>query len=284
MISVFTLAFSVLYLEAGLLDMLLNAVQLIGSVFTAKFIRKRAVSLHRWIAVGIVTFGVLILWILPTYVFQSYTSTTSSVQQHTIGIFLIILTALLLVVKSIFDELVLQETVFPPILYLGVRSVYAFIMAIPVYFIIAIIGQPAGSSGYKEDFAWMGASKTNVVITVLVILSSFLYDVCNLLSTAYTSSLTANLWKQLRGLTTFVIAITLYYVAQAIGTYNLGSAWAGWGSVFVLVGYAVISIGVYVYYCGLPGWLKIYIAKEDDAESDETNKNEAATDSGASPV
>ncbi len=63
-----------------------------------------------------------------------------------------------------------------------------------------------------------------------------------------TSAMTRNLWKNFRGLFVWIVALITYY---ASGNPSLGEPWSIPGSFFILVGFGVMTLSVYIYYGGI---------------------------------
>merc|ERR1712216_514424 len=66
----------------------------------------------------------------------------------------------------------------------------------------------------------------------------------NIKATEVTSAMTRNVWKNLRTVLVWAIALCLYY----IGNNGYGEAWRTPGSFYILLGFLVMTSGIVVYY------------------------------------
>ena len=68
----------------------------------------------------------------------------------------------------------------------------------------------------------------------------------NIAATGVTSSMTRNVWKNFRTCLIWIVSLIIFY---ATGNPELGEEWIMPGSFYILIGFAVMLAGVYVYYC-----------------------------------
>ena len=69
--------------------------------------------------------------------------------------------------------------------------------------------------------------------------------VFNIAATGVTSSMTRNVWKNFRTALIWIVSLVIFY---ATGNPELGEEWFIPGSFYILIGFAVMLSGVYVYY------------------------------------
>jgi hypothetical protein len=143
-----------MFLTASIAEMLMSGMELALSVVAARCIRKRDVSSMRWLGVGIVSFGLLIVG--ATDVFFSSSSSQQKEQASThlndnnntttyiggamgicIGILLIIGQTCFSVLQDISEEIVMQEGGMPAAQLLGVEGCFGVVLGTPLYLVLA---------------------------------------------------------------------------------------------------------------------------------------------------
>lgn len=118
--------------------------------------------------------------------------------------------------QDLSEDLFTQETDFPTTLLLGLEGVFGLYLAIPLYFILGpLVGEIP-----SEAFAAIGANAGSVVYTVFLVILAGLYQI---LSTAVTSSMTRNVWKNFHGLLVWLVSLVAFYASGATGTF--GEPW-----------------------------------------------------------
>ncbi len=118
------------------------------------------------------------------------------------------------------------------------EGTYGLIIAIILYFPIApLLGEnPPDATSFSN-----GVIGLSVGWTLLVTVTG----IFNIAATAVTSSMTRNVWKNLRTLLVWIIGLIIFY--GSIST-ELGEAWYTPESFYILLGFCVMCFGIFIYY------------------------------------
>lgn len=226
---------AIIYLDAGIFDILYNGLQLIASVAAARFIRKRLISLQRWAGVAVVVIGLGII-ALSAFLFETSTSSSPDIGM---GYLVAIIVAVTL--QDIAEEMFMQETTFPALLLLGMRGCYALLFAVPLYLTIVLETQPSDPFANVRN---LFGSTFGLWFTPLFLLISLSTEIFQILMVGITSAMTRNIWKNFRGLVTFGLGLVLFYSTGG----EVGGPWQHLASIIMLLGYAIMAGGIYLYY------------------------------------
>lgn len=189
---------AILYLDASIASLMFCGLELIASIFAGKFVRKRFILRERWYGAGVMLIG-LVLVGMSNFVGKDdgkSGSEENSSKNFGIGMLFVLLKVFMGVVKSLAQELFMQEAAVPAALLLGLEGWYGVVMAVPLYFAIG------PSLGYYPVASFQKAfgSAASIGYTLgfmVIILAAGMYS---LMATSSTSAMTRNMWKNFRGL------------------------------------------------------------------------------------
>lgn len=119
------------------------------------------------------------------------------------------------------------------------EGTYGLIIAIVLYFPIAPLlreNPPDAKSFSNNDVIGLAIGWT-LLVTVT--------GIFNIAATAVTSSMTRNVWKNLRTLLVWIIGLIIFYASSST---DIGEAWYVPGSFYILLGYCVMCFGIFIYY------------------------------------
>lgn len=237
---------SYVYVPASVAEMLIAGSELTLSVVAARLIRKRLVSYNRWMGVGIVSTGLLLisfahLAILATTTESSSTTTTTTtpVNHHTIGNILILGQSLMSVSQDITEEIFLHEAEFPATLLLGMEGLYGLILVGLLSFIVPKPSQAVVLLAEDSPSSFLVKFSIGLVLVFTVT------GIFNILTTEATSSMTRNVWKNSRTLLVWILGLIIYY---STNNEELGEGWLIPDSYIILIGYLIMLGGIVVYY------------------------------------
>jgi len=288
---------SLVYVAASMSEMLISGMELTLSVIAARFIRKRMVSRARWLGVGFVVLGMVLIGLFDYYLIaskeqvvavavvvhddnnhddnddfvSSSTSTNTSstdnwtadheqeedqerryakvTNQHSqqdsiIGIILIILQCIFSVLQDIAEEIFMQDEhdTFPPSLLLGMEGSFGLIFGVILYF---VLGEQFGET--PNDVWKLIQDDPSLAWWIVALPFLFLVSaIFNITATQVTSSMTRNVWKNLRTALVWVMSLLMYYTTD--GDSNIGEPWYIPESFYVLGGFSIMVFGIIVYY------------------------------------
>jgi hypothetical protein len=232
---------SLVFVAASVAEMLISGMELVLSVCATRLVRGRKITLVRWLGVLVVTAGIILVGVFDTKnVADGESNDGASVNGQIIGILLILGQSVMSVIQDLTEEVFMQEAAFPPALLVGMEGAYGIAIAIILYFPIApLLGEnpsDVASSLSQGDVIGLAIGWT-LLVTVT--------GIFNIAATAVTSSMTRNVWKNMRTLLVWIIGLILFY---ATGSSNLGEGWYIPGSFLILLGYAVMCVGIFIYY------------------------------------
>jgi len=253
---------SLVYIDASVAEMLISGLELTLSVVAARIFRGRMVAKSRWVGVSIVAVGVLIIERANSTKHDDDEVHRHTTSQVTIGVILIVLQSILSVLQDIGEEIFMQASAFPATKMLGMEGLYGFCIGLIIYLTVGeqlkiedidttisilsensklrwwIVGLPllfliTGIFNIKATEVTSAMSK--------LCAPSFASLVQYLKSNTPKSSLlidaARNVWKNLRTVLVWAIALCLYY----IGNNGYGEAWRTPGSFYILLGFLVMS-------------------------------------------
>ena len=251
---------SLVYIDASVAEMLISGLELTLSVVAARVIRKRMVSRSRWVGVVIVAVGVVVIerannWKHQQQQQQSDGTDTNneendntndftriSAQHVTIGVILIILQSILSVLQDIGEEIFMQATTFPAMMMLGMEGLYGFIIGLVIY---STIGDKFGIEDIDDTMSTLMNNATLRWWLLGLPLLFLLTGIFNIKATEVTSAMTRNVWKNLRTVLVWSVALFIFYVGNDS---NYGEAWHNPESFYILLGFSVMTSGIVVYY------------------------------------
>jgi len=237
---------SLIYVSASVAEMLISGLELVLSVMAARYIRKRMISRARWTGVGFVAMGVVLVGFIDLQSSKAQSpqdedEESFSLDAKIIGHFLIFGQCIMSVLQDLAEELFMQEAQFPATLLLGMEGFFGLVFGIFCYYPLAPF---LGEDPSKSWDLLLGDPKLGwyaVGLSILVTLTG----IFNILATSVTSSMTRNVWKNLRTVLVWVFALTLFYTTENDA---LGEEWIVPQSFYTLAGFSVIITGIYAYY------------------------------------
>lgn len=238
---------SLVYIDASVAEMMISGLELTLSVVAARIIRKRIVANSRWAGVIIVAVGVIIIERSENQKSGSKEGDDDSemhggAQDAMIGVVLIILQSILSVLQDLGEEIFMQATDFPATMMLGMEGLYGFCIGLIIY-------STVGDQLMIEDIdSTMSMLSTNVNLRWWVVGLPFLFlltGIFNIKATEVTSAMTRNVWKNMRTVLVWVIALGIFYIGNNSA---YGEAWHTPESFLILFGFIVMSAGIIVYY------------------------------------
>lgn len=246
---------SLLYIDASVAEMMISGLELILSVVAARVFRQRRVATSRWMGVFIVALGVFIIGHAngskedeEDDMHEDEESNQQQQHSTTVGVMLIVFQSIPSVLQDIAEEIFLQTTTdeneFPATLMLGYEGLYGFVLGLLIYTIF-------GSSHLMviEDVdSTISTLRNDPQLIWWLVGLPFLFlitGIFNIKATEVTSAMTRNVWKNLRTVLVWCIALAIYYVG---GNPALGEGWHVPESFYILIGFFVMFIGIVVYY------------------------------------
>jgi len=229
---------SLIYIPASVAEMLISGLELVLSVVAARFIRKRMISKARWKGVGTVTVGVVMVGVV--HVMSDTSADDENDNGKAIGLLLIIGQCIMSVCQDMAEELFMQETQMPATMLLGFEGLFGLAFGIILYFPVApLLGEDPSET--REKLGDPGMAKFALGLVTLVLVTA----IFNILATAVTSSMTRNVWKNLRTALVWIFALGIYRITSDDA---LGEPWVSPTSYFILASFGVIVTGIVVYY------------------------------------
>ena len=282
--------------------MLIGGFDLKLSVLAAKYIRKRNVSNNRWIAVGILVLGVtLVGWagLWKDRVAELESEDESSEEESSsesadeksgasqfIGFVLVLCQSIMAVLQGLSEEVFTQDGNFPPLLLLGLEGFYGTIWGLMIYAPLTargILDEGRFTHTMKDLYYDPILSWFSIGLIVLVSITG----IFNIYSTAETSAMTRNLWKNMRAVLVWAIGLTAFYTS---GNETIGEDWVAPFSYFVLLGFSIMLLGIYVYYTDSDNiFTQFWKARTMGADENADNKsgsagNDDSGDGGANGI
>ena len=244
---------SLLYTAASIAEMLISGMELVLSVLASRWIRKRKISSFRWAGIGFVTIGLFVVG--TSHLLQSHNekekddeeddgSGGSGLDGSIIGLLLIVGQCVMSVLQDLAEEVFIQASDFPPTLLLGMEGFFGLIMGSILW---ALIHPPQ-----LDDLTLVDKYPYMISLTLLFTVTG----IFNIMATGVTSSVTRNVWKNLRTLFVWATGLIIYY---SVGNGDVGETWLVPESFIALFGFMIILSGVHVYYVvKLPSCLKVW--------------------------
>lgn len=216
------------FVAASTAEILISGLELVFSSFAARIIRKRKISMQRWVGISIVAVGILLVGLAKVIEKKEIEN-----EEHKffIGNVLIFGQCLFSVLQDLSEEIFMQESNFPSTLLLGMEGIFGLIFGAPIYFFF-----------FSEDLSF---TRFNIGYEIGLVFLVLITGILNIRTTEVTSSMTRNVWKQCRIMLVWILGLLIYYMGSED---RIGEPWVFPSSFFVLCGFSVILTGVYVYY------------------------------------
>jgi hypothetical protein len=227
---------SLIYISASVAEILISGLELVLSVFAGRIIRKRLVSYNRWIGVGIVSFGLVLVGTLHSV--GSSSGNNSDMSDKLIGMLLIVGQCIMSVAQDIAEEVFMDEAGYPATLLLGMEGLFGLVFGLLLYMIF-------GGDDASSTWDMLISSRFTTVYAIFLPFLFTLTGILNIMATGATSSMTRNVWKNLRTVLVWGFSLTIYYCTPDEA---LGEPWVMPDSLYILCGFAIMLSGIYVYY------------------------------------
>jgi len=223
------------YLPASLVAIPTTGLELVATG-VASYYHMRALTRRQWEGMAIVLLGSTIA------VFSKPVFSSSSGGNYLLGLIFLLLKVLCRVPSDLMDEVFMKDYSYPPLLLLGLASIYMTGLGLLLYcmFVVPFAGFRLHESFYHATSSWIG-----IAMTLSLTLSVCVAGVCAIVSAFMTCTLTRGIWKGLQGLVVWVAGVIIYYSAGARGSY--GEPWVVPGSPILLIGCAVMTMGIVRY-------------------------------------
>jgi len=245
---------SLLFVAASIAEMMISGLELVLSVLAGRLFRKRIISNERWVGVGLVTIGITVVGLVDYINAADDDAERGSKSDVIIGIALIICQSILSVLQDISEEIFMQVkgSEFPATLMLGIEGSIGFSIGIVIYF---TCGKKLGEDP-EETLSLLSENNRSHVWWVVGMPILFLVTgVFNICATEVTSSITRNIWKNLRTVLVWIFALLIFYSTRDSSSsssgieYNdIGEEWIVPDSLYILLGFAIMTFGIVVYY------------------------------------
>ncbi|KAL7533520.1 hypothetical protein ACHAXR_005280 [Thalassiosira sp. AJA248-18] len=235
---------SLVYIDASVAEMMISGLELTLSVIAARIFRKRMVAKSRWVGVSIVALGIIIIERANNSKEEDDSDEgTRGAQDVMIGVVLIILQSVLSALQDLGEEVFMQAADYPATLLLGIEGLYGFCIGLIIYSTI-------GDKLMIEDIdSTISMLSNNAKLRWWLFGLPFLFLIAglfNIKSTEVTSAMTRNVWKTLRTVLVWTIALGIFYLGKDS---DYGEAWHTPESFIIFLGFLVMSSGLLVYYC-----------------------------------
>ena len=229
---------SLIYISASVAEILISGLELVLSVFASRIVRKRMISRSRWYGVGIVFVGLMLVGVSHVLTSQGKYSTTA---ESFMGLVLIVGQCIMSVAQDMAEELFMHEADFPATLLLGMEGLFGLLFGLILYLPLA----PIFGEDTTETWDTLTSSlfKTGYAIGLTLLFT--VTAIFNIMATGVTSSMTRNMWKNLRTALVWIFSLLIYYCS---GDKALGEPWLIPESLYILGGFIVILSGIYLYY------------------------------------
>ncbi|EJK68814.1 hypothetical protein THAOC_09976, partial [Thalassiosira oceanica] len=230
---------TLVYFPGSVADMLMGSSEIILSTIAAQLIRKRAISRQRWGGVLLVTVGTVVVRLS-----HNGTSDDDGVGAGTASIFtgdvLIVGQCVTSVLQDMSEELFMHEVGMSPTMLLGWEGLFGLTFGLLLYFPLA----PSIGEVPSETWAQIRSASMMVYLSLLVMLF-LVVGVFNITATALTSSMTRNIWKNLRSAVVWTMGVIIFYSREG---HDFGEGLSFPSSAIALAGFALMICGVVVYY------------------------------------
>ncbi|KAL7475922.1 hypothetical protein ACHAW6_001815 [Cyclotella cf. meneghiniana] len=236
---------ALMYIPASVAEMLISGSELVLSVVGTRIVRGRKVTMMRWAGIGVCTVGIIMAGYFHSANAKSGDDNdddyTSSNKDILTGTMLILGQSIMSVSQDLSEELFMQEADFPPALLVGMEGLFGLLIASVLYFPVASL------TGENPSDIISGLNDRKIVaLSIGWALLVTVTGIFNIAATGVTSSMTRNVWKNLRTCLIWITGLSIYYYT---GNPDLGEEWLVPGSFYILLGFVVMLVGIYIYYC-----------------------------------
>lgn len=231
-----------MYIDASIVEIMVAGLELTLSVVAARIFRKRILAKSRWAGVLVVAAGVIIIERAKS---SGESGEAHGAQDATIGVILIVIQSILSVFQDLSEEIFMQASgsEVPATMMLGVEGFYGFMFGSIIY--VTAKNQLRSIEDIDSTFSMLNEN-TKLCWWLIGLPAIFLVTgLFNIKATEKTSAITRNVWKTLRTVMVWVVALMIFYLGNNPA---LGEAWHNPESFVILLGFIVMSVGIIAYY------------------------------------
>lgn len=244
---------SLVYIDASVVEMMVAGLELTLSVVAARIFRKRVVDWSRWAGVVGVAVGVIIIERGNSGKKGDGDDDDGHTNSHdvTVGVILIVIQSMLSVLQDLAEEIFMQAqgSRVPATMMLGIEGLYGFVVGMIILLLAADTNNLRGIEDTHATIAMLlsdDGDNARLRWWLVGLPCIFLVTgIFNIKATEITSAMTRNIWKTLRTVLVWMIALTIYYLGNNPA---LGESWHVPESFVILFGFMVMSGGILVYY------------------------------------
>ena len=231
---------TLVFFPGSVADMLMGSSEIILSTIAARVIRKRAISGQRWGGVALVAIGTVVVRLSHSAAVDGDGEGAGTASIF-IGDALIAGQCVTSVLQDMSEELFMHEVGLSPTMLLGWEGLFGLAFGLLLYFPLA----PSIGEDPSETWRQIRSASMMVYLGLLVLLF-LVVGVFNITATALTSSMTRNIWKNLRSAVVWTIGVIIFYSRER---HDFGEGLSFPSSAVALAGFGLMICGVVVYYC-----------------------------------
>ena len=231
---------TLVFFPGSVADMLMGSSEIILSTIAARVIRKREISRQRWGGVLLVAIGTVVVRLSHNATANDDEAGAGTARIF-IGDLLIVGQCVTSVLQDMSEELFMHEVGLSPTMLLGWEGLFGLTFGLLLYFPLA----PSIGEDPSETWLQIRRSASMLVYLSLLVLLFLVVGVFNITATALTSSMTRNIWKNLRSAVVWTIGVMIFYSRKR---HDFGEGLSFPSSAIALVGFALMICGVVVYY------------------------------------
>ena len=231
---------TLVFFPGSVADMLMGSSEIILSTIAARVIRKREISRQRWGGVLLVAIGTVVVRLSHNATANDDEAGAGTARIF-IGDLLIVGQCVTSVLQDMSEELFMHEVGLSPTMLLGWEGLFGLTFGLLLYFPLA----PSIGEDPSETWLQIRRSASMLVYLSLLVLLFLVVGVFNITATALTSSMTRNIWKNLRSAVVWTIGVMIFYSRKR---HDFGEGLSFPSSAIALVGFALMICGVVIYY------------------------------------
>jgi hypothetical protein len=249
---------SLVYLAASFAEIWIAGLELTLSVVAARLVRRRRVAASRWAGIAVIVTALMFVALADLLVTlhdndnnndsdngddttMDSENDTHRMNNQLIGLLLIVGECITSVMQDLAEEIFMDESEFSPTLLLGMEGLQGLIIGLLLYVPVArLVGEDPW-----QTFETLTSSSVYIGYALNLTLLFTLTGIMNIMATSVTSSMTRNVWKNLRTLLVWVFGLVIF---AASGNDDVGEPWRMPESLIVPAGSIVVFAGIYLYY------------------------------------
>jgi hypothetical protein len=248
---------SLVYLAASFAEIWIAGLELTLSVVAARLVRRRRVAASRWAGIAVIVTALMFVELADLIVTANddndndndngddttmdSENATHRMNNQLLGLLLIMGECITSVMQDLAEEIFMDESDFSPTLLLGMEGLQGLIIGLILYVPVArLVGEDPW-----QTFETLTSSSVYMGYALNLTLLFTLTGIMNIMATAVTSSMTRNVWKNLRTLLVWVFGLVIF---AASGNDDVGEPWRIPESLIVPAGSIVVFAGIYLYY------------------------------------